>query len=55
MPIEKNGLIINKNTFANSVGLINWFPASPSGQFYHNMTTPVRLPGLYHLDNFIIT
>jgi hypothetical protein len=49
MPIEKNGLIINKNTFANSNGLINWFPASPSGQFYYNMTTPARFSGFYHL------
>jgi hypothetical protein len=29
--------------------------ASPSGQFYHDGTTPYHLPGLSHLDNFILT
>src|SRR5450759_4380369 len=27
----------------------------PSGQFYRDMTTSYRLPGLSHLDNFIVT
>ena len=29
--------------------------ASPSGQFYHDVTNPAHLPGLSHLDNFIVT
>src|SRR5450759_2198992 len=29
--------------------------ASPSGQFYRDGTTRGRLPGLSHLDNFIMT
>jgi hypothetical protein len=29
--------------------------ASPSGQFYHDVTNPTYLPGLSHLDNFIVT
>ena len=29
--------------------------ASSSGQFYHDVTTRVRLSGLGHLDNFIVT
>ena len=29
--------------------------ASPSGQFYHDVTTSRRLSGLSHLDNFIVT
>jgi len=29
--------------------------ASPSGQFYCNMTNPAHLPGPRHLDNFILT
>jgi len=29
--------------------------ASPSGQFYHDMTTSRHLSGLSHLDNFIVT
>ena len=29
--------------------------ASPSGQFYHDVTNPDYLPGLSHLDNFIMT
>jgi hypothetical protein len=29
--------------------------ASPSGQFYHDVTTSFHLPGLSHLDNFIVT
>jgi hypothetical protein len=29
--------------------------ASPSGQFYRDVTTPYRLSGLIHLDNFIMT
>jgi hypothetical protein len=28
---------------------------SPSERFYHYMTTSYRLPGLSHLDNFIVT
>src|SRR5450759_5691995 len=27
----------------------------PSGQFYHDVTTSYHLPGLSHLDNFIVT
>jgi hypothetical protein len=29
--------------------------ASPSGQFYYNMTNPAHLPGPRHLDSFIVT
>jgi hypothetical protein len=29
--------------------------ASPSGQFYHDVTNPAHLSGLSHLDNFIVT
>jgi hypothetical protein len=29
--------------------------ASPSGQFYHDVTTSYLLSGLCHLDNFIVT
>ena len=29
--------------------------ASPSGQFYHDVTTSYLLPGLSHLDNFAWT
>ena len=29
--------------------------ASPSGQFYLDMTNPAHLSGLSHLDNFIVT
>jgi hypothetical protein len=29
--------------------------ASPSGQFYHDVTKPAHLSGLIHLDNFIVT
>ena len=29
--------------------------ASPSGQFYRDVTTSYHLPGLSHLDNFIVT
>jgi len=29
--------------------------ASPSGQFYRDRTTSYHLPGLSHLDNFIVT
>jgi hypothetical protein len=29
--------------------------ASPSGQFYRDMTNPARLSGPRHLDNFILT
>jgi hypothetical protein len=29
--------------------------ASPSGQFYYNMTNPAHLSGPRHLDNFIVT
>ena len=29
--------------------------ASPSGQFYHNMTNPAHLSGPRHLDNFFLT
>ena len=29
--------------------------ASPSGQFYHDMTNPAHLSGLSHLDCFILT
>jgi len=29
--------------------------ASPSGQFYHNMTNPAHLSGPRHLDNLIVT
>jgi hypothetical protein len=29
--------------------------ASPSGQFYYNMTNPAHLPGPRYLDNFILT
>jgi hypothetical protein len=29
--------------------------ASPSGQFYCNMTNPANLPGPRHLDSFIVT
>ena len=29
--------------------------ASPSGQFYHDVTTCGHLSGLSHLDNFIVT
>src|SRR5674476_412564 len=29
--------------------------ASPSGQFYLDVTTSYHLPGLSHLDNFIVT
>jgi len=29
--------------------------ASPSGQFYHDVTNPAHLPGLSNLDNFIVT
>jgi hypothetical protein len=29
--------------------------ASPSGQFYRDVTTPYLLSGLTHLDNFIVT
>jgi hypothetical protein len=29
--------------------------ASPSGQFYYNMTIPVHLSGPRHLDSFIVT
>jgi hypothetical protein len=29
--------------------------ASPSGQFYYNMTNPAHLSGLRHLDSFIVT
>jgi hypothetical protein len=29
--------------------------ASPSGQFYHNVTNPAHLSGPRHLDNFIVT
>jgi hypothetical protein len=29
--------------------------ASPSGQFYRDVTNPANLPGLSHLDNFIVT
>ena len=29
--------------------------ASPSGQFYRDVTNPAHLSGLSHLDNFIVT
>jgi len=29
--------------------------ASPSGQFYRDVTISFHLPGLSHLDNFIVT
>jgi len=29
--------------------------ASPSGQFYHDMTNSAHLSGLHHLDSFIVT
>jgi hypothetical protein len=29
--------------------------ASPSGQFYYNMTNPAHLSGPRHLDSFIVT
>ena len=29
--------------------------ASPSGQFYHDMTNPTYLSGPRHLDSFIVT
>jgi hypothetical protein len=29
--------------------------ASPSGQFYYDMTNPAHLSGPRHLDNFIVT
>jgi hypothetical protein len=29
--------------------------ASPSGQFYHNMTNPAHLSGPRHLDSFFVT
>jgi hypothetical protein len=29
--------------------------ASPSGQFYYNMTNPAHLSGPRHLDNFTVT
>jgi hypothetical protein len=29
--------------------------ASSSGQFYLDVTNPAHLPGLSHLDNFIVT
>ena len=29
--------------------------ASPSGQFYYNMTNPVHLSGPRHLDNLVVT
>jgi len=29
--------------------------ASPSGQFYLDVTNPAHLSGLSHLDNFIVT
>jgi hypothetical protein len=29
--------------------------ASPSGQFYYNMTNPAHLSGQRHLDSFIVT
>jgi len=29
--------------------------ASPSGQFYHDVTNPAHLSGLSHLDNFVVT
>jgi hypothetical protein len=29
--------------------------ASPSGQFFYNMTNPAHLSGPCHLDNFIVT
>ena len=29
--------------------------ASPSGQFFNNMTNPAHLSGPRHLDNFIVT
>jgi hypothetical protein len=29
--------------------------ASPSGQFYYNMTKPAHLSGQRHLDSFIVT
>jgi hypothetical protein len=29
--------------------------ASPSGQFYHDVTNSYHLSGLSHLDNFIVT
>ena len=29
--------------------------ASPSGEFYHDVTNPAHLSGLSHLDNFIVT
>ena len=31
------------------------FFASPSGQFYRDMTNPARLSGPRHLDGFIVT
>jgi hypothetical protein len=29
--------------------------AESTGKFYNNVTNPFRLPGLSHLDNFIVT
>ena len=43
-----------------SIGLpadaqLSWFLQSPLRQFYRDGTTPTRLPGLHHLDNFAWT
>jgi len=50
----------NPATVTMSIGLPADTPvvmvfASPSGEFYLDVTTPYRLSGLSHLDNFIMT
>jgi len=47
-------------TYRDSIGLqadaqVVMVFASPSGQFYHDVTNPTHLSGLVHLDNFIMT
>jgi hypothetical protein len=50
----------NSATVTISIGLPALAPvamvfAESSGKFFYNVTNPFRLPGLSHLDNFIMT
>ncbi len=54
------GTVTTPATVTKSIGLSVYAPvvmvfASPSGPFYHDVTTSYHLPGLSHVDNFIET
>jgi len=50
-----NPAIGTKSIGLPAIALVVMVFASPSGQFYYDVTNPAHLSGLSHLDNFILT